>query len=78
MMLLNFSTKKEHLFSQRYLEGYDLHDEEYFSWLHINHHEALPNDDCSSDMEETATSKISVLSQLETQSLSTKPSMCLA
>ena len=37
------STEKEQLFNRRYSEGYDLQDEEYFSWLLIHHPEALPN-----------------------------------
>ena len=52
-----FSTEKEQLFTRRYSEGYDLHDEEYFSWLRIYHPEALPKEDCSSVMKETTSGK---------------------
>ena len=43
----SFSAEKEQLFSQRFIEGYDLHDEEYFSWLRVNHPDALPNNQSS-------------------------------
>ena len=32
----------EQLFSRRFIEGYDLHDDEYISWLRMNHPDALP------------------------------------
>ena len=36
---VTFSSEKEELFSTRFVEGYDLHDEEYELWLHVNHPE---------------------------------------
>lgn len=42
-----FSTEQEELFDRRYQEGYDIYDEEYVSWLRINHPDALPNNQSS-------------------------------
>ena len=38
---VHFDETTEQLFIRRYSEGYDLHDDEYFSWLRIYHPEAL-------------------------------------
>ena len=35
-----FSAEEEWLFRRHFDEGYDLHDEEYNFWLHINHPDA--------------------------------------
>ena len=40
---VTFTAKQEARFATRYEEGYDLHDDDYASWLAINHSEAVAN-----------------------------------
>lgn len=35
--VVNFSVEEERLYSRRYENGYDLHDERYLEWLDLNH-----------------------------------------
>ena len=42
--VVNFTTQQIELFSTRFMEGYDMYDDqEYVTWLQLTHPEAVPN-----------------------------------
>ena len=43
---ITFTKEQEACFATRYEEGYDLYDDDYASWLAINHPEAVANLRC--------------------------------
>jgi hypothetical protein len=45
--VVSFSAETEELFSRRFVEGYNLYDEEYNSWLRINHPDYVIHDQSS-------------------------------